>query len=90
MTTASATSAPTGALTNSSSESALAPVFNNPAYATISIKSHVPITLELKCPNYTRWSAFFLSLCGKFGLRSHIDGTAALCPDDPAWAATDS
>lgn len=90
MTTAFATSAPTGALTNSSSELALAPVFNIPAYATISVKSHVPITLELKCPNYTRWSSFFLSLCGKFRLRSHIDDMAAPCPYDPAWVATDS
>jgi hypothetical protein len=37
-------------------------------YATINIQSHVPIKLELRSPNYTKWKAFFESLCGKFGL----------------------
>jgi hypothetical protein len=50
----------------------------------------VPITLKLKRPNFTHWSAFFLSLCGKFGLRPHVDGTTAACPDDPAWVADNS
>jgi hypothetical protein len=44
-------------------------------YATINIQSHVPIKLELRSPNYTKWKAFFESQCGKFGLLSHIDGT---------------
>jgi hypothetical protein len=64
-------------------------MFNILPYAAISVKSHILITLELKPANYTRWSAFFLSMCGKFGLRSHIDGTAP-CPDALAWAPTDS
>jgi len=47
----------------------------------------VSITLELKLPKFTRWSAFFLSLCGKLGLHPHIDGTMAMCPDDPTCTA---
>uniref|UniRef100_J3LC66 Uncharacterized protein n=1 Tax=Oryza brachyantha TaxID=4533 RepID=J3LC66_ORYBR len=51
-------------------------------YATIAIKSHVSITLELKNPNFKKWKAF-RSMCGKFGL---LDDT--LSPQetvDPGW-----
>jgi hypothetical protein len=54
-------------------------------FATVNIKSHVPITLELNS-NYSKW-AFFKSLCGKFGLRSHIDGSTPPQLADPQWDA---
>ena len=47
----------------------------SPPYAAVNVKSHVPITLDLNA-NYSKWAFFFKSLCGKFGLRSHIDGSA--------------
>jgi hypothetical protein len=43
----------------------------------MSIKSHVPITLELKNPNCTKWSSIFRSMCGNLGLLKHIDDTVA-------------
>ncbi|XP_015642384.1 uncharacterized protein [Oryza sativa Japonica Group] len=58
-------------------------------YATVAIKSHVPITLENTHPNYNKWRAFFTSLCGKFGLMAHIDGSALPRPNDPAWEQAD-
>jgi len=51
-------------------------------YATVNVKSHIPFTLDLQS-NYSKWAFFFKSLCGKFGLRSHIDGSAPPRPDDP-------
>jgi hypothetical protein len=57
-------------------------------YATVSVKSHVPFMLELNS-NYSKWVFFFKSLCGKFGLRSHIDGSALPQPDDPQWDAAE-
>ena len=57
------------------------PVVVHP-YATISVKAHVPVTLEMKNSNYTKWASF-KSMCGKFGLKSHIDGSVPPCPDDP-------
>jgi hypothetical protein len=51
-------------------------------FATVNVKAHVPITLELTS-NYLKWAFFFKSLCGKFGLRSHIDGSALPQPDEP-------
>ena len=49
------------------------------AYAAISIQAHVPIKLELRSSNYTKWSNFFEAMCGKFGVLRHI--TSA--PPDP-------
>ncbi|XP_022685425.1 uncharacterized protein LOC111258440 [Setaria italica] len=50
-------------------------------YATVSIKSHVPMTLAMKNSTYSKWASFFKSMCDKFGLKSHIDGTVAPPPD---------
>jgi hypothetical protein len=51
-------------------------------YATVNVKSHVPITLELNS-NYSKWAFFFKSLCGKFELRKHIDCSAPPQPANP-------
>ncbi|XP_052146334.1 uncharacterized protein LOC127765463 [Oryza glaberrima] len=58
-------------------------------YATVNVKIHIPITLELKHPNFNKWKTFFTSMCGKFGLLPHIDGTAPPRPEDSTWAQTD-
>jgi hypothetical protein len=63
-------------------------VFLSP-YATVSVKTHVPMVLEMKHSNYDKWSSFFRSLCGKFGLLQHIDGTPAPQPADSAWQMAD-
>jgi hypothetical protein len=57
--------------------------------STINIHSHVPIKLELRSPNYTKWKAFFESLCGKFGLLSHIDGTPTPDSRTDEWSQAD-
>jgi hypothetical protein len=59
-------------------------------YATIYIKNHISLTLELKHPNFNQWSPFFTSLYVKFGLLLHIDGTVEARPTNPAWAIADS
>jgi hypothetical protein len=58
-------------------------------YATINVSSHVPVKLELRSSNYTQWKSFE-SLCGKFGLLTHINGTAAPDPLTDAWLQADS
>ena len=57
-------------------------------FATVTVKAHVPITLELTS-NYSKWAFFFKSLCGKFRLRKHIDSSAPPQPADPEWDATE-
>src|SRR5438552_1245428 len=82
---ASATSLPLTSGTASSSPSV--PNFINP-YATVTVRSHVPLILDLKTPNYSKWSSFFTSMCSKFGLMAHIDDTASR-PDDTTWVQAD-
>lgn len=64
-----------GTLLGSFSEN-IGPIFIHP-YATIAVKSHVPMTLELQNYNYTRWSAPFCTMCGKFELLQHIDASCS-------------
>ena len=90
MSASSATSASHSSGTLAAADSFSAPAILVAPYATISVKSHVPVTLELKHPNFNQWSPFFTSLCGKFGLLPHVDDTAAARPTDPAWAIADS
>jgi hypothetical protein len=78
---------------DSSSISDNAPLVEPPTTAvlqTVSIKSHVPVVLELADPNSDEWCCFFHALIGKFGLASHL----ALPPTpeqrhDPAWRIHD-
>ena len=60
------------------------------SYATINVKSHVPLILDLKLPNFTKWSAFFTAMCGKFGLLGHIDGSIPPRPTDRNWSQPDA
>jgi predicted dinucleotide-utilizing enzyme len=59
------------------------------ALATVIVKTHILFTLELDPPNYSTWHELFITLVGKFGALSHIDGTPA--PEDPdaSWLAID-
>jgi hypothetical protein len=59
------------------------------ALATVIVKTHILFTLELDPPNYSTWHELFVTLVGKFGALSHIDGTPA--PEDPdaSWLAID-
>lgn len=57
-------------------------------YATVNVKTHVPMTLELKPPNFTKWSSTFRAMCGKFGLLTHLQ-ISAEPPTDEAWVQAD-
>lgn len=53
-----------------------------------SIKTHIPVFLDMKASNYTKWRTFFLSMVSKFCLLPHVDGTVAQ-PDNLDWAQHD-
>ena len=57
-------------------------------FATINIKLHVPMTLELKPSNFTKWSTAFQATCGKFGLLHHL-ATASTTNSDETWLQAD-
>ena len=48
------------------------------------MKTHISVTLEMKNPNFTKWSSFFQAMCGKFSLHPHIDGPALPLTTDPS------
>ncbi|CAN6201562.1 unnamed protein product [Urochloa humidicola] len=58
-------------------------------YATVSIKAHVLMTLTMTDNSYSKWTSFFKSMCGKFNLKTHIDGSLPPQPDDPMWDQAD-
>lgn len=83
----STTSSADSATSTPAATSAAAPVILNP-YSTVVVRSHVPVLLDMQQSNYTKWSSFFTTMCGKFGLLSHIDGTAA-DPTNDLWSQAD-
>ncbi|CAO2149045.1 unnamed protein product [Urochloa humidicola] len=38
---------------------------------------------------YSKWVSFFKTMSGKFGLKSHINGTLPAQPNDPIWDQAD-
>jgi hypothetical protein len=54
----------------------------NPTSYVASIKSHVPVTLDLQESNYAKWRELFLVALGRYGLTSHVIGTADATPSD--------
>jgi hypothetical protein len=63
-TSSSATFGVPGSRTNSAVSDVVAPQFYA-AYAAVNVKQHVSITLSLEQPNYSKWKAFFTTLCSK-------------------------
>ncbi|XP_025815432.1 uncharacterized protein LOC112892501 [Panicum hallii] len=57
-------------------------------YVTVAVQSHVPMKLELRSSNYTKWSSF-QAMCGKFSLLRHIDGTPPPDPCIDTWKEAD-
>jgi hypothetical protein len=57
-------------------------------FATINIKLHIPMTLELKTSNFTKWSTAFQATCGKFGLLHHL-ATIWTSNSDETWLHAD-
>ncbi|XP_072146684.1 uncharacterized protein [Setaria viridis] len=56
-------------------------------YATVSVKCAV--TPKMKNSNYSKWASYFKSMCGKFGLKPHIDVMLPPRPTDPYWDQAD-
>ena len=54
-------------------------------YAAINVHSCIPMKLDFRADNFSKWKACFEALCGTFELLPHIDGTAPPDPLTPAW-----
>ncbi|XP_062208877.1 uncharacterized protein LOC133910525 [Phragmites australis] len=55
------------------------------AVTVLSIKSLVPVVLDLHSPHYSKWRGLFLLAVGKYALSDHVFSDAA-APDNAAWA----
>lgn len=58
-------------------------------YATISVKARVAMTLTMRESNYTKWASFFKLMCGKFGIKPHIDSSMAPRSTHLEWDQSD-
>ena len=56
----------------------------------ISIRHHVPVTLDMDEGNYGQWRLFFESTLGKFGLKGHVRTTTVNTDRDGEWRMVDS
>ncbi|KAM0838066.1 hypothetical protein ACQ4PT_061225 [Festuca glaucescens] len=69
------------------------PTPQNPSTYVSSIKNVVAITLDLQDSNYIKWQELFLVALGRYGLTSHVTGTADASPSDTSptsnWARDD-
>ena len=57
---------------------------------TISIRHHVPVTLDMDKGNYGQWRLFFDSTLGKFGLESHVRSPTPSDESNGEWRMVDS
>jgi hypothetical protein len=85
---ASATSVFSGSSSSDALSANVMPAMLNPFY-TISVKTHVPITLQLTRPNFNRWSTFFKAMVGKFSFLPFLDASVPAHPEDLVWEQTD-
>lgn len=52
------------------------------------VRAHIPIILDLKASNFTKWKTYATAMLGRNGLLSHVDGTPAPA-NDPEWTMQD-
>ena len=80
------------ALTNSSA-GALAsvpmPTVASTAVNVASVRTHVPVTLDLQNSNFTKWRMLIRVLLGKYDLLSHVNSVTAAADRSPAWTRED-
>ena len=53
-----------------------------PSTYAASIKTYVPITLDLQESNYAKWRELFLVVLGRYGLTHHVIGDSTTSPSD--------
>ena len=68
-------------------------ISTSPANYVASIKTYVPITLDLQDSNYAKWRELFLVALGRYGLTSHVVASDGATPSDTSptseWARDD-
>ncbi|KAM0880439.1 hypothetical protein ACQ4PT_033579 [Festuca glaucescens] len=73
-----------GALTNTGMPSSSTPAVN-----VMSVRTHVPVTLDLKASNFTKWRMLVCVLLGKYDLLHHVNTVAPPAARTPEWIRED-
>ncbi|KAK1648574.1 hypothetical protein QYE76_066379 [Lolium multiflorum] len=66
-----------------------APSSSNLAMGVASVKTHVPVVLDLAKSNYAKWRMLISVLLGKYELTSHVAVQTAAADRTPAWIRED-
>jgi hypothetical protein len=54
-----------------------------------SVRTHVPVTLNLKTSNFTKWRMLICVLLGKYDLLDHVNTVTAVAARNPDWICED-
>jgi hypothetical protein len=79
---------PTSPAFGSSSAGAL-PASSSSAVNMASVRTHVPVTLNLKTSNFTKWRMLIRVLLGKHDLLDHVNTVTAVDARTPDWTRED-
>ncbi|XP_073357472.1 uncharacterized protein [Aegilops tauschii subsp. strangulata] len=69
--------------------SAVLPAAASPAVNVASVRTHVPVTLDLHASNFTKWRMLVRVLLGKYDLLSHVNDVTAEADRTPDWTRED-
>jgi hypothetical protein len=69
-----------------SSSARILPASSSLAVNVASVRTHEPVTLNLKTSNFTKWRMLICVLLGKYDLLDHVTAVAARTPD---WTRED-
>jgi hypothetical protein len=64
-------------------------VSSSPAVNVASFRTHVPVTLNLKASNFTKWRMLIRVLLGKYDLLDHVNTVTAIDARTPDWTRED-
>ena len=63
------------------------PAAASSAVNVASVRTHVPVTLDLKTSNFTKWRMLIRVLLGKYDLLGHVNSFTAVAARTPDVAA---
>jgi hypothetical protein len=72
-----------------SSSAGLLPASSSPVVNVASVRTHVPVTLNLKTSNFTKWRMLIRVLLGKYDLLDHVNIVTAVAARTPDWTRED-
>jgi hypothetical protein len=72
-----------------SSTAVALPASSSPAVNVASVCTHVPVTLNLKASNFTKWRMLIHVLLGKYDLLDHVNTVTAVDARTPDWTRED-